>query len=296
VAIDPHAPAAEPTATAPAASAIENELPTYRAISPLAVGSLVLGVAGLLAFADLVWLVAPVLAIVAGALALGRIRKQPEVLTGRGFAQAGIALGLITGLSSVTIDYTQRMLTSRAAENYVKQTIVPRLNARDLDGALWLKTHPDQRRGMTPQQVMEMYRQRNEADPMAFQSVAGPVVALNKILEVQPQARIVFDRIEHTDFDGMTPVAIVLMKVENLKDLHDLPKGTEGAAPNPLRGTGIDPDDPGLHYVGVSIKAVGNAGNQSWWVEDYKYPCMPASLKLKEKPIDDGHGHGPGQH
>lgn len=290
MAIDPHAHAAATPATP--ISAIENELPTYRAISPLAVGSVVLGLVGGLAFANLMFVAASVLAVLTGGLALWRIREQPEALTGRGFAQTGIVLGLVTGLSSVTIDFTQNFMMTRAAESYVRDEIVPILAARDLNGALWLKTHPDQRRGMTPEQVMEMYRQRNESDPMSFQMAAGKVLSLHKMLEDQPDAKIVFERIEHSNFDGLTPVAVGLLRIDGLKQQGEA--HAEDDDHDHSLAVKVGPETPGREYVGVMIKAVGDAGNQSWWVEDYVYPYQPDTLKEKPKPIDDGHGHGPG--
>src|SRR5262249_8115989 len=33
-----------------------------------------------------------------------------------------------------------------------------------------------------------------------------------------------------------------------------------------------------------------------WWVEDILFPYQPRSYRAATKPIDDGHGHGPGGH
>ena len=78
-----------------ASTVIENEIPAYRAISPLAVLSLVLGLLSLLCFTDPSFLVVAALAVTAGLLADRKIQRMPDVLTGRRLAQAGVALGLL---------------------------------------------------------------------------------------------------------------------------------------------------------------------------------------------------------
>ncbi len=115
MAIDPQAPPA-PGRPSSSVAAIENEIPTYRAVSTLAVASLLFGLISGLAFADFNFLVAAALAVGVGALALRKIRRQPDVLTGSGFAQAGIILGLAFALSSVTYTFVQnKLITSTGA-------------------------------------------------------------------------------------------------------------------------------------------------------------------------------------
>ena len=79
-------------------SVIENELPAYRAISRLAVFSLIFGFLALFSFAHWFFYLFAVLAIVAGIAANVTIKRYPDMLTGRGLASAGIAMGLIFGL------------------------------------------------------------------------------------------------------------------------------------------------------------------------------------------------------
>src|SRR5260370_23072337 len=96
-------------------SAIENELPTYRAISPGAVVSLIFGILAVLSFASWYFLAFAAAAIVVGVLSGRKIQKMPDVLTGNGIAQAGIALGRIFGLTAVTIVTVQSALRERQA-------------------------------------------------------------------------------------------------------------------------------------------------------------------------------------
>src|SRR5262245_38867194 len=64
----------------PKESPIENELPTYRAISNLAVFSVISGALASFSFADLTFLFFSVLAIVLGILAHRAIKRTPDVL------------------------------------------------------------------------------------------------------------------------------------------------------------------------------------------------------------------------
>src|SRR5579875_3187357 len=66
----------------PKASAIENEIPTYRAISNRAVFSVICGVLASFSFADLIFLVFAVLAVVLGVTANLAIKRKPDLLTG----------------------------------------------------------------------------------------------------------------------------------------------------------------------------------------------------------------------
>ena len=90
-------------------SPIENELPTYRAVSSLAVFSLLLGIGSVFTFADTRMAVLGVGALVAGLIALRKIKHYPDILTGARLARIGIALGLIFVLSATTFDYVQTL-------------------------------------------------------------------------------------------------------------------------------------------------------------------------------------------
>lgn len=67
----------------------------YRALSPVAVVSLVLGLLSFAAFFSFAMLVVPALGVLAGLYAWARIRRYPQELTGAGLAKAGIGLSLL---------------------------------------------------------------------------------------------------------------------------------------------------------------------------------------------------------
>lgn len=80
----------------------------YRALSALAVTSLVLGVCSLAAFLDWSLALFPLVGIVFAVWAIIRIRRNPELLTGTGIARAGLALSILCwagGWTWLTYDY-----------------------------------------------------------------------------------------------------------------------------------------------------------------------------------------------
>jgi hypothetical protein len=262
----------------PLGPAIENELPTYRAIPRSAVTSVVLGVLALLSFVTPAFLIAAVLAVLFGARAAWLIKQQPDLYTGRGFAHAGLILGLVSGLSSVSYGAAQDFLLRRSAEQFLRNSLLPILQEHDLDSAIWYKVPPDTRRGMDPSDARKQLQTSSSGrpDPLAFESQAGPVAKLCRHLEAEPGARVELDRIEATRFDGNTPVILALLRIRwPHEHEHDPAKY----------------DQPG-DYAAVVLKNKRDGRKLLWWVQDYVYPYQPNTYVEPAKPIDDGHGHG----
>ncbi|MFZ5830645.1 MAG: DUF4190 domain-containing protein [Planctomycetota bacterium] len=80
----------------------------YRAVSMAAVASLILAVLSFLTAFGWIFVILPVLGLAVGWTALKRIRQNPQELTGRGLAWAGIALSALIGsLGSAVLAYAQ---------------------------------------------------------------------------------------------------------------------------------------------------------------------------------------------
>lgn len=114
----------------------------YRALSALAVTSLVLGVCSLAAFLDWSMALFPLTGIIFGLLALVRIRRNPDRLTGTAFARVGLALSLLSwagGWGWLTYDYLTEVPPGYARISYAELqanesgTPVP-TSAQALDG------------------------------------------------------------------------------------------------------------------------------------------------------------------
>jgi hypothetical protein len=261
-------------------AAIENELPTYRAISPLAVGSLVAALIGLLCYTNSWFLISSGVAIVLGAMAIRKIKRQPDVFTGTRLAQAGVVVALVSSLSSVTMSTVQSMLVTQSAERFIKNELLTVLEARDLDSALWWKTAPEGRVGLDPSQVRKRFEQPSERNATMFEMMAGPVARLVRELKLSPGARLEFRRVEQTGTDGLTPYAFATIRIAWPPE-----KGDEA------NDHKHDPNEHG-ELLAVLLKSKREGRRELWWVEDYYYPYTDGSYQPKVKPVDDGHGHG----
>jgi hypothetical protein len=267
VAIDPKAPPESELA-----SPIENEIPTYRAISPAAVFSLCLGLLSGLSFVDEVYLLgllAAVAAVVTGAYAEYQMRRQPDALTGRGFAQAGIALGLICGLSSQTIGLVTTKLTQREAAAFARE-YADKLASKDaIAYSVYYQVPPTPRKEMTPQEALEK-RSKGGREASMFESEIMPIRGI--VARLEKGAHLEFNEIEGVVYDKLTPMAAATLRLHGPAE--------EG--------------HPAEEFVLVELKAdpEGRRGAGRWYVADVRYPYKPKTYVAPVQPVDDGHGHG----
>jgi hypothetical protein len=266
VAIDPQAP--PKPGLSERVAVIENELPAYRAIEPVAVLSVLFGALAALSFANLWFLIAAGLALALGAWAEWKIRTFPDVYTGRGLAQAGIALAIIFSLSSVTISYVQEFILKRDATAFGKK-YVAELKKGDLATAFWYRLPPEARRASPPEEVLKKMME-GARDPMSAEQHIGPTKALLERIK-QPGGDVHFDRIEATGYDELTRVALVLLEVH-------------GPA---------EKDRPAQEFAMVEVKSDPAAGKvPGWFVSEVLYPYKRNSrVVTTTKKADDGHGH-----
>jgi hypothetical protein len=265
VAIDSNTPALE--AKGPA---IENEIPTYRAISGLAVISLILGLFSALSFAEYTFLIAAVLAVVTGLIAERRIRRLPDMLTGRGLAQAGIAMGLIFGLASVTIDQVQSFIRQRQARSFANSYVENYIKKGGIPDAMFFRMPPEHRRNNTPQKAFDaLQKQMQGRDQMMLQEQVRPIKTIKERLGSDPAESIEVAGIETHGQEGLNPFATVLIRLSG-----------------PGKGK-----YPAEDFALLAMKADVNGGKYDWWIDQMLYPYKPKSFTPKSKPIDDGHGH-----
>jgi hypothetical protein len=265
-----------PVATAPVPDhsdepVIENEIPAYRAFSPSAIVSAILGAASVLCFADPAFYVLPVLAIVLAFWATHQIRKYSDVLTGLKFAQAGIVLAVLFGISSITITLVQSQLRAQGARAFAK-VFEKTLNSGRLADAVWYRLPPDSRRGINPQEALESFTSQRRG-PNGEESAAPNLVSLVKYLSGPQKRQVEFVEVEIHGLDRLTPYALAVYKISGEPD----------------------PKAPKAKYCAITMKAMaGDVKKSAWYVEDVQWPYEPQSFKLKEAPIDDGHGHAGG--
>jgi Domain of unknown function (DUF4190) len=265
VAIDPNVTRTNPESGA--ASPIENEIPAYRAISPLAITSLILGALSILSFAHWFFLSFAVAALGLGFLADRKINRFSDVLTGRGFAHAGIGLGLIFGLASVTTSAVQGYLRSSAATRFAT-AYAQVLQDKSMEDALWYQAPPEERKKKTPGQIAKEMRE-GMPDPAAFEMQTGPLRKLKSRLEKDKDTKLRFSKLESHGVDGLTTFAAALLEL-------------------------TEPDAKHAHgdeFAMVLLKADNTKGRFEWRVDEFQYPYKPSSFVPAPEPVDDGHGH-----
>lgn len=254
-------------------SVIENELSAYRAISTAAVFSLIFGVLSVLSFASLYFLAFSVLAMFLGFKAEKTIKKFPDMFTGRKISQTGFGLGLIFGLTALTIVNVQSALRANAAKAFARE-MESTFQKGTLDQLIWTMQAPGVRGTLTPEEVMEKMRGKGGPAPQMFDVQYASVKAIKDAL-ASPGSEIHFASIEkHGDFD-------LTMYAAALFELHD-PQSKNAEEKE--------------RFALATMKAVRNSkGKYEWWVDDIKFPYQRNTfVPPTPKPVDDGHGHGEG--
>jgi hypothetical protein len=268
VAIDEKAPTPR---TEPAdAPVIENELPAYRAISPGAVLTLVLGIASVFCFTDFWFLLVVAAAIVIGVLSIRKIRRLPEVLTGAVYAQAGIGLSLIFGLSAVTHLVVSNFLIDLDASRFArKYTEV--IKNESVDMSLWYQQPAEYRKTKKPAEIAEEIKQVKS--PAAADFYGDRTRSVSQIKERLKGSgeEIHFSKIESKAVDGLTVYANALLELDG--------PGSETF--------------PKEQFALIQMMKRPGAGPSDWEVKEIQFPYKPASTVavVEKHGHDDGHGH-----
>jgi hypothetical protein len=235
----------------PSDSPIENELPTYRAISSRAVLSLICGVLAIFSFANPFFYLFALLAIVLGFSADRSIQRFSDVLTGRGLAKAGVALGLVFGLGTFTIASVQGFVRTRNAESFARY-YGDTFKTGTLGDVLWLGMPPAQRKGMSPEEVMTKLKTSNKQDVSAYEMKANPIKNLKKRLASSQDQELHSVQIEREGAEGLTVIALALFEVHG-------PKSKEFPAEE--------------EYALAFLKGTTQGGKgYEWWVDGFVYP------------------------
>lgn len=247
---------------------IENEIPTYRAVSTRAVFALICGALSFFSFTSPFFYLFAVLAVVLGVSADRSIQRRPEMLTGRGLARAGVAMGLIFGLSIATITTVQNYLIKREASRFAAR-YATMLKESPIADLYFVGLPPEIRESTTPEEnLSKMAEAREEA---AFNEMRyAPLKALNEFLKAEPGHTVSFVEIEGLGSEDLVPVALAVFKVEDSGDKDHEPE-----------------------YAMAVIKGMVPEGKRGyeWWIDDVRYPYKPRSYVAPVQAVDDGHGH-----
>jgi hypothetical protein len=258
------------SAESPPTSAIENEFPTYRAISSLSILSLVLGIGSVFCFASPWFLLVVAGSVLAGWLAIRRIRRLPDILTGTAYARVGIGLGLLFGLTSFTFAILQEvtigMESSKFAQSYVEV-----IRDKPMSLALWYQQRPDYRKTKTPDEISdELKNMKSPTSPDPYGEKTADLQKMKNRLKGKDET-IRVAKIESLAIVGLEVYANALIELDG-PGSKDFPEKEQFALIQLFKG----PD----------------GGSGDWIVQEIKFPYTPASVVATAKAKDDGHGHG----
>lgn len=269
-------------------SPIENEIPSYRAISALAVTSALLGVVSALCFVDLNWLPAAALGLIFGVMAERKIRRRPDALTGRSFAQAGIALSVIFASSSFAYSQWQSYHLHRSVTRFARtftQTLNETKSAKPLDTTrvMFYLMPPAERAALAPEDVSNAVQQMFK-DSMSLKEVDQAIRSL--FLRAGQDKAIRFEEIENAAYQDMAAMASVLLTIDNG------PSHAEGHGPEDGHAhERLKAGEEGLDHALVVLRGVTDGATPGWFVEQISYPYTPKSYKPVVKKATDEHGH-----
>jgi hypothetical protein len=258
------------TTDSPPTSAIENEFPTYRAISSLSILSLVLGVGSVFCFASPWFLLVVAGSVLTGWLAIRKIRQLPDVLTGTAYARVGIGLGLLFGLTAITYSFVQDFTVGMDASQFAKHYVTV-IRDKPMSWALWYQQRPDYRKTKTEEEIAdELKKSKSPTMPDPYGEKTADIQKMKNRLKGKDET-IRFAKIESLAIQGLDVYANALIEFDG-PGSKDFPEKEQFAL--------------------VQLFKAPDGGKDDWVVQEIKFPYTPASVVATAKAKDDGHGHG----
>jgi hypothetical protein len=253
---------------------IENEIPTYRAVSSRAIFAVICGLLAAFSFAHPFFYLFAALAVILGISADRSIQRYPDMLTGQTMARVGVLLGLVFGLSIAAITNLQSYLVRREASAFAT-TYAETLKSGSLQDLYWMGLPPAVREKKTAQEYWTELQASAKQELAMTEMKNAPLKALHERLKSSPEQKVSFQRVEgQADDRDMTPVILTIFEVD-------------GPA------TKNHPEHE-LALAVIKGFMAENSNKYEWWVDDLRYPYQPSTYVIPEKPVDDGHGHGSG--
>jgi hypothetical protein len=211
----------------------------------------------------------PVLAVIVGVLADRKVQRFSDVLTGRGLAQLGAGIGLVCGLTSVTIIGVQFFMIRKEVDAF-SRVYEKVLASGSFAEAIWWAQAPVGRETTSPEKLVAEMTDSPQNAQMFEQKNSG-LRTLKKDLAF-PGVNLHYDKLEAAGLDGLNMYGVARYAVH-------LP---------------ANKDHPDREQYVLSYFKAGKTkkGQYEWWVEAVNYPASSTdTFTLPTKAPDDGHGH-----
>ena len=182
----------------------EADLQGYGAVSPLAVGALLLGLASFLAMSSLLLLVVPVLAVLIALFALRQIATSDGAFIGRTPAVIGLAAALLfASIAIATVVSRNHMLQSQAKA--FGDAWVELVREGDLDRAHQLHLPSDGRQlpGTSLARFYNISETARDLRDAFFREALA-----RQIIDLDPQVKLQSEVVESTVLDELEHIAI----------------------------------------------------------------------------------------
>lgn len=222
--------------------------PDYRALHPMAIISALLGVFSILAFALPIFWVIPVAGILAGALALRAVHREPEVWGGERLAQFGLAASLGLGAAAVASTYLGWYLLKRDAVR-TAEIFMDHLRNGRIEQAFWMTVPQEWRQEFDPTVDGENAKEH-------FQRFLAAGARYFLLPEIRPEVE--FEEVEEYGTQGGDDYALVRYRIH--------------------RGEFST-------YAVVHVMTVRNTktGRKEWYVAEFLTNYTPGSKKIQLK-------------
>ena len=212
---------------------------------------------------------------------------MPDVLTGRSFAHAGIAMGLCFGLASIGYGLWAHYSMKSSAMEFARKfsaTLDEVNQARPINTAdvLWFMIEPEVANTLTPAEApvrfAEMLKGSDQARSIE-QMIRQMLTFAGQGIPIVPK------EVENLFVQDGSGYASVLLRVGEPGHAHGKMPATreEGGA---MMGEGPD-------HALIFLKGSQAGQNYRWYVKQVQYPYQPKTFTPEpvSTPVDDGHGH-----
>ncbi len=167
------------------------ELPDYKAISRLAVASLLLGIASITALAAVPLWIVPLIGVVVSLLAFVRIAGAGGTLGGRPLAVVGLCLAVFFGSAALAGHWNSRRIIARQAEETADQWFAA-LARHDVELAhQWTVSFGQRSGAFDLEQLRKFYEKDSKAKEGLAKFIENPSIALLLALGPRAHAQLV---------------------------------------------------------------------------------------------------------